>query len=313
MLTALTSEVDSLFERQLNDWELARENYTALQNVRLKIIPFTDYDIIVQFNPKRIISSSAKVDHQSISKRPCFLCGINRPIQQIGITWKDDFVLLVNPYPVFQRHLTIPTFQHQPQHILHRFGMLLQFAKDLPQFSIIYNGPECGASAPDHFHFQAIQRGVLPIEPDFTARRNCLLQSNINGMEIFTWDNYLRKMITIYGSDQAALENIFDKLYGLLAAVLPSDDEPMMNILTQFDDNNWIIHVFPRKQHRPRQYFEQGDKQLLLSPASIDMGGVLILPREEDFNKITKAAVIDIYEQVCVDDLFIHYLLQKLI
>ena len=313
MFTPLALALDSLVEGQLNDWELARENYSGLQNVKVKAISFKGYEILVQFNPKRIISSTAKVDVQSVSDRPCFLCSHNRPLQQQGIAYKKDFVMLVNPYPVFQRHLTIPSVQHLPQRIHHRVGIMLQLAKDLPPFSLIYNGPKCGASAPDHFHFQAIPRGVMPIENDFSAKKNCLFQLNLNGIEIFTWDNYLRKMITICGSDQVALEGLFGKLYGLLAAALPSDDEPMMNILTGYNQGNWVIHVFPRKQHRPRQYFASGDKKFILSPASIDMGGVLIMPREEDFNKITKEEITDIYKQVCVDDVFIHYLLQRLI
>jgi ATP adenylyltransferase/5',5'''-P-1,P-4-tetraphosphate phosphorylase II len=304
--------INSLFDNQLKDWELARENYAELKSVIVKSIAFKGHEIIIQYNPKRIISSSAKVDQQSISKRPCFLCDHNRPSQQHGITYRKDYRLLVNPFPVFKRHLTIPSVRHQPQFIRGKFGMMLQLAKDLQQFSIIYNGPECGASAPDHFHFQAIQRGVLPIETDFSAKNKCLFQVSINGLEIFTWDNYLRNAITITGNKIEAIEGLFIKFCALLGTTLQSADEPMMNILAQYGQDNWVVHVFPRKQHRPYQYFENGDKQLLLSPASIDMGGVLIMPREEDFNKITKATIVDIYNQVSIDDMLIQHLIQSL-
>jgi ATP adenylyltransferase/5',5'''-P-1,P-4-tetraphosphate phosphorylase II len=313
MFTADTLAINSLFDNQLKDWELARENYAELKSVVVKSIAFNDHEIIIQYNPKRIISSSAKVDPQSISERPCFLCDHNRPSQQHGITYRKDYRLLVNPFPVFKRHLTIPSIRHQPQFIQGKFGMMLQLAKDLPQFSIIYNGPECGASAPDHFHFQAIQSGVLPIETDFSTKNKCLFQGSINSMEIFTWDNYLRNAITITGNEILAIEGLFVEFCGLLATTLQSVDEPMMNILAQYDQDSWIVHVFPRKQHRPFQYFENGDKQLLLSPASIDMGGVLIMPREEDFNKITKATIADIYKQVSVDELLMQHIVQKLI
>jgi hypothetical protein len=312
MVTAGTFAIDSLFDQQLNNWELAQENYAGLQHVVLKTIPFKGHGIMVQYNPKRIISSSAKIDPHSISQRPCFLCEHNRPPEQQGINYKNDFIILVNPYPVFQQHLTIPTVQHQPQYIQGKFGTMLQLACDLPGFSIIYNGPECGASAPDHFHFQAIRQGVLPIENDFMEKNKCSFKGSINGMEIFTWNNYLRKLITISGNDVAALEGLFARLYGILARMLPAAGEPMMNMLAQCDHDNWIVHIFPRKQHRPRQYFETGEKQFLLSPASIDMGGILIMPREGDFKKITRADIADIYKQVCVDDVFIRVLLESL-
>lgn len=313
MITPLKSAVAALFEEQLRNWDLARENYAGLQNVKIRSVPFKDYRILVQFNPKRIISSDAKVDPQSISKRPCFLCGHNRPSQQIGIPYDDDFVILVNPYPVFNKHLTIPMVEHQPQFIQGGFGMMLQLARDLDGFTIIYNGPECGASAPDHFHFQAIQKGVMPIETDISVNDKCLAQGTIDGISFFIWNDYLRKLISMQGNDKTSLEDQFRRLYGYLAEVLPSGGEPMMNMLATFYQDSWTVHIFPRRLHRPKQFFEQGDKQLLLSPASIDMGGVLIMPREEDFNKISKADIEDIFGQVCVDDLVIQYLVKKLI
>jgi ATP adenylyltransferase/5',5'''-P-1,P-4-tetraphosphate phosphorylase II len=312
MFKALALAVDSLFESQLKEWELALKNYTGLQHIKVKSIVMKGFEVWVQYNSARIISSTAKVDPQSISKRPCFLCGNNRPIQQQSITYKNDFEILVNPYPVFQRHLTIPTIQHQPQYIPGKFGIMLQLAKDLPQFTIIYNGPNCGASAPDHFHFQAIPRGVLPIEYDFSAENNCRFEGEINKMEIFTWDHYLRKIITIRGIDSATIEGIFRTLLGLLGAIFPSDDEPMINILAAYDRNKWIVHVFPRKGHRPAQFFESGEKQIITSPGSIDLGGMVVMSREEDFNKITTADIASIFEQVCVEDTLIRYLVQKL-
>lgn len=312
MVNSEAFTIDSLFDQQLSYWELAHDNYAGLQNVVLKPMPFSGHGIMVQYNPKRIISSSASIDPHVVTQRPCFLCEHNRPPEQQGIKYRNDYIMLVNPYPVFRRHLTIPTVQHQPQYIQGKFGTMLQLAGDLPDFSIIYNGPECGASAPDHFHFQAIQRGVLPIETDFSAKKKCFFQGRFNGMDIFTWDNYLRKLITISGQDIVALENLFVRLYGLLATMLQSAGEPMINILAQYDHDNWIVHIFPRKQHRPRQFFETGEKQFVLSPASIDMGGIIIMPREEDFKKITRADIADIYKQVCVDDVLIGALVKSL-
>jgi len=307
-----TQAVDSLFESQLNDWELARANIKGLQNVRVKPLAFEGFEILLQFNPERIISSSAKVDPQSISARPCFLCENNRPPEQQGIRYRDNFILLVNPYPVFPGHLTIPTLQHEPQRILSKFIRMLEIARDLPQYTIIYNGPQCGASAPDHFHFQAVRKGHMPVEADFLMNIKCVFNYEKHGIGIYTWDNYLRRMITLRGQSISKLESLFNTIYALLTHVIPSDGEPMMNILAGYNQDHFVIHLIPRKLHRPDRYFAQGERQLLLSPASIDLGGVLIIPREEDFLKITTDDISDIFQQVGVDNELIQYLVHKL-
>jgi diadenosine tetraphosphate (Ap4A) HIT family hydrolase len=308
----LIQAVDSLFESQLKNWELARVNIGGLQNVKVKPIAFEGFEILLQYNPKRILSSSAKVDPPSISARPCFLCIKNRPPEQQGIRYMDNFILLVNPYPVFPGHLTIPTLQHEPQRILSKFTRMLEIARDLPQYTIIYNGPQCGASAPDHFHFQAVRKGHMPVEADFLKNIKCVFNFEKHGIGIYTWDNYLRRMITLRGHSISKLESLFNTIYDLLPHVVPSDDEPMVNILTGYNLDHFVIHLIPRKLHRPDRYFAQGERQLLLSPASIDLGGVLIIPREEDFLKITKADISDIFQQVGVDNELIQYLVHKL-
>jgi ATP adenylyltransferase/5',5'''-P-1,P-4-tetraphosphate phosphorylase II len=176
--------IDLFIERQLIEWEQAGENYAGLQKVMVRTIPFSGYEMLVQFNPKRIISSSARIDAKSISERPCFLCDHNRPFQQQGLPYENDYIILVNPYPVFRKHLTIPSVRHLPQSISGNFKVMLKLASDLPQFTIIYNGPKCGASAPDHFHFQAVERGVLPIESDFSSKRKVRPEGNLQGVTV---------------------------------------------------------------------------------------------------------------------------------
>jgi hypothetical protein len=291
---------------------LAADNYKGLQNTKVRKVTCNDHEIHIQFNPKRIISSSAKVDSKSISERPCFLCPDNRPVEQKGVLYRNDYVILVNPYPVFQRHLTIPSIRHLPQQINGNFSTMLSLAKELRNFSIIYNGPKCGASAPDHFHFQAIQHGVMPIENEFTSPK-VKLAGKWKDISVYIWNNYLRHLITIAGSDDVQLENVFERIVRLLNKAFHSDDEPMINILAQHDGNIWIIHIFPRKKHRPAQYYAQGDDQILLSPASIDMGGVIIVPREKDFNRLTGSDIADIYDQVSVDENLINEMVKRLI
>jgi hypothetical protein len=189
--------------------------------------------------------------------------------------------------------------------------MMLELARDLPQNTIIYNGPQCGASAPDHFHFQAIRKGSLPIEIDFVKAEPGKNRTEYQGVIIHTWNNYLRDLITLRGKDPAALESIFGRIYRSLQPEITAPEEPMMNILAGYYQDHWVIHLFPRKLHRPDRYFDTGEGQLLLSPASIDMGGVLIMPREKDFIKITREDIEDVYRQVCVGENTIKKLLNE--
>lgn len=297
----LTAEVKALFSEQLQEWELAAMNYRGLAHVRVKKFAYSGFEIRVQYNPQRIISSAAKVDQQSILARPCFLCTDNRPHAQRGLLFHRQFILLVNPYPVFPGHLTIPALQHEPQRILPNFTSMLEIARMLPPYTVFYNGPKCGASAPDHFHFQAVPRGNMPLENDFSAGRQVVRAGKKNGISMYTWHNYLRNMITFRGKDIAFMERAFQEIYDFLAAG-PDSEEPMLNILAGFTRDTFIVHVIPRRLHRPDRFFMRGEEQLLLSPASIDLGGVLILPREEDFEKISPGDVSDVLQQVCADE-----------
>jgi hypothetical protein len=297
-----SEKVSDLFSSQINDWELARVNYGQLERVKTRKLDFEGFEILVQFNPGRMISSSAKVDAKSIEARPCFLCGINRPSQQSGVTFEKDLTILVNPFPIFSRHLTIPSDLHTDQRILQNFDAMLSLAEALPDFTIFYNGPQCGASAPDHLHFQAGNRGFLPIENDFSAGKFITLISSEPGVEIWHWSRYLRGIMTLRGSERRKLKNIFNHFFWRFSSFQPDKLEPMINILVYYDPDGWVIHLIPRKLHRPTQFFERGFGQILLSPASVDLGGVIITPREEDFVKLNASDVADIFSQVCINE-----------
>jgi hypothetical protein len=297
-----SQRIEDLFTSQLRDWELAGVNYSLLSKVRTKRLVLKGFELLAQFNPERMRSSAAKVDSKSIEARPCFLCSMNRPAVQKGVGFEDDLTILINPFPIFNRHLTIPSEKHVDQRIGTNFLSMLNLAEKLPGFLIFYNGPECGASAPDHFHFQAGNRGFLPVESDFASGRLAEKIYCENGIELWHWRNYLRGIMTIKGSASADLVFIFNNFYRKFSQIQPDKPEPMVNILAYYQDGFWIVHIIPRKIHRPVQFFEKGEKQLLLSPASVDLGGVIILPREEDFLKITENDVRDIFEQVCLTD-----------
>jgi ATP adenylyltransferase/5',5'''-P-1,P-4-tetraphosphate phosphorylase II len=302
----------TLISDQIAEWDLAAKNYGSLKTVKVKTFNFGDYHIDIQYNSERIVSSSAKVDAQSIEARPCFLCQKNLPSQQRCVSFDDKFLVLVNPFPIFPKHLTIPSVRHTDQRIIENIGMMLNLATKLEDFIVFYNGPKCGASAPDHLHFQAGNKGYLPIEVDFNNVKCCQKVRQIGSVIVSHWPNYHRGIITLNGKDKNDLSDCFNKVYSKLQILQPNEEEPMLNMLCSFDGSEWVLHIFPRTSHRPTQYFESAEKQLLLSPGSVDMGGVLILPREEDFIKITKEDVIDVLRQVCIDPLSVLEIINKL-
>jgi ATP adenylyltransferase/5',5'''-P-1,P-4-tetraphosphate phosphorylase II len=292
-------EAKKLLQSQLNDWGLARTNYEALKNVRTKEFRFDGFIIRVQFNPARILSSAAKVDAKSIQERKCFLCPDNLPKEQEGIPFGNDYQILVNPFPIFPEHFTIPAYEHAGQLILNRYGDMLDLAKSLDKYTVFYNGPGCGASAPDHAHFQAGIKGFLPIEEDMDSmpKETIYKAEEIN---VSVLRNYLRNCFLIETKDKEKAICFFNLLYSLLD-IKEDGKEPMMNIITWYENNIWYSCIFPREKHRPGCFFAEGDDNLLISPASVDLGGVFITPLEKDFDKITRENISDILKEICID------------
>ena len=308
-----SDRIDKLFSEQLQNWELAGNNYRGLSKVRVRKIALGGFEVLLQFNPARITSSSAKVDESHIKQRPCFLCRDNRPKEQKEIPFGDDMIILVNPFPIFRRHLTIPSRSHTVQRIIGSFGTLLSLSQAMHLYTVFYNGPRAGASAPDHLHFQAGNIGFMPVEPDFESRRFTKLVSSEPGLEIWKWEGYHRGLISLTGNDEAKLSSAFAKLFERLSLLQPERPEPMINILSAYSRDKWTVHIFPRKKHRPEQFFSSGADKLLVSPAAVDLGGVIITPREEDFEKISAGDVADIFSQVCLDDLEIDKVIKEII
>ncbi len=296
----LSSQIKNLLDSQIVDWELAKNNYKGLESVKVKDFSFDGFSIKIQFNPSRIISTSAKVDAKSIQERKCFLCKENLPKEQTGIDYKNEYIILVNPFPIFPEHFTIPKVDHKPQRIKENFEDILDLSKDLQdRYTVFYNGPKCGASAPDHMHFQAGIKNFMPVDYEFESIQKITL-SNSDNLKISYTENYLRNFISLESPDKYQITNAFNKVYDSIEHVEAKDDEPMMNVVASYQNDEWRIIVFPREKHRPSHYFEEGEKQILLSPASVDLGGGCITPREDDFNKITKRDIKDILTQVGV-------------
>lgn len=287
-----------LFDAQLDTWQLAQKNYEALKNVLCKEIRMDGFSFFVQFNPERIRSAAAAVDEESLKNRACFLCSENRPPEQIEIPFQSRYSLLVNPYPIFPQHLTIPDNKHLPQRIKGRMSEMLDLAHHLDDFVILYNGPKCGASAPDHFHFQAGNKGFLPIENDVKnySKQEILLQ-NEEGT-VYQLNDYLRKTIILKSKNKDWLLAQFEQLSQKLQTIHPEENEPMYNLISWHEKTTWTLVVFPRKAHRPHQFYETGEKQLLLSPGVVDFGGVIICARKEDYDRIDAYLLQDIYQQL---------------
>lgn len=305
----IKEELNNLLKEQLSNWELASKNFKSLSQVKTKTLEVEGIRYGVQFNPARITSSAAKVDVKSIQERKCFLCSENRPAVQKGIDF-DKYIILLNPFPIFPKHLTIPDRTHTIQKIEGRIGDMLELSKVLDEYVLFYNGPKCGASAPDHMHFQAGNKGFLPIEKDIDTISSELIIEE-KGVEVALLNDSPRNTIHMKGGNKDTLTAVFNKLYNTIPT--NSDDvEPMLNILAWYTETTWHIVLFLRKKHRPECYYKTGTERLLSSPASVDLGGVFITPIEEDFNKITGAKIENILSEVCLNKREVKNVLKQL-
>lgn len=292
--------VKKFFQEQLGEWPLAAKNYEALKTVQVKELDLGGFAVRFQFNPERIRSSAAKTDTKSIQERKCFLCPANLPAEQRGIPFGKDYSILVNPFPIFPVHFTIPVMAHTDQLIAGRYEDMLDLAEYLNDFVIFYNGPKCGASAPDHMHFQAGNKGFLPLEKDVrTVEKEIVIAED--DLLCYTLSAYARKVFVIESKNKGRAAGLFNRIYAALE-IKAGEQEPMMNIVSWFDDGKWISCVFPREVHRPQCFFAEGEKNILISPASVDLGGVCALPREEDFEKITGGDIKSVFKEICIDD-----------
>lgn len=273
----LQTEINKLFIQQQEEWEQLRNAVEQLDKIRVKAFSWGEkFTVGVQFNPARMTSTTAKTDKGEIEKRPCFLCETHRPVQQRGVPFLGKYIILCNPFPILRNHITIPIHSHVPQRIRNKTGDMLALAEELPDYIVFYNGPKCGASAPDHFHLQAGLKTPL------------LLQG----------DNVLRSCLTIESENRKEVEELFEDVYQYLKHCQTEEEEPMMNVIAFTGDNKYKLHLFPRRAHRPRHYYEEGSRQLLISPGALDMAGLIICVREEDFDKIERQDIEDIYAEV---------------
>ena len=294
-----------LIKSQRGTWKILSSNYNSIQHIRTKVIQFDSFSFVIQYNPGRYVSSSTLVDKQSIIDRKCFLCIENLPEEQEGIIIKN-YILLANPYPIFPEHFTISNLIHRNQSIKDSFGDLLFFSRILSKsYTIFYNGPQCGASAPDHLHFQAGSKNVMPLDSEFFNLKNKYgeILSKSNNCNVLAINDQLRKIISIEGDDENLIRNIFDLFYNEYSS--GSDAvEPLMNIICSFkEDKGWILNIMLRARHRPQEYYLEGEERILFSPAACDYGGLCITPLEKDFEKFDKGLLDKIFAETSIDDI----------
>jgi hypothetical protein len=280
-------DLEELFKRQARAWPQLAKGIEGLARATTRPVRIDWFDIFIRHIPHRVASTTASVDRESVAKRPCFLCAQNLPPEEEGLQFDEHFTIYCNPFPIVDRHLTIAHREHVAQRIANQFGNMLDLAAALPGYFVIYNGPECGASAPDHLHFQAGSRQLFPIEKD-TA-----------GLTAFTVPNYGRNVFVFRGRDRSALIDRMDQAIALLAESTGKRPEPLVNIAVFCERDEWVAYLFPRGKHRP-EVFHTGE--LTVSPASIDLCGIFVVPLAHDFERITGDAIAAIFREVTLPD-----------
>jgi len=290
MKSALAAGVERLIAEQTASWPLLASGVEGLRKALTRTERVAGRELFVRHIPHRIGSTTAAVDAASVARRPCFLCTANMPPEEKGLAFDEEFTLYCNPFPILEGHLTIVHRDHRPQRIAGFFETLLRLSEALPGFFVIYNGPECGASAPDHLHFQACSRALFPIERDSKETPGPCIP------------NYARQVLLLRHNDGAALQDRLQFAVDAIAEVAGAESEPLINIAAFHDEGRWTVVLFPRRKHRPRVY-ETGE--LTVSPAAIDLCGVFVVPVLSDYRRIRGADIESIFEEVTMpSDLF---------
>ncbi len=291
-----------LLSNQKKDWHELREGYESLKHTRERALSCRGFNVRLQYNPRRIKSSMAEVDKKNMTERQCFLCLDHLPQSQQGILYRNDYLILCNPMPVFSAHFTISHLDHRHQEIDESIDTFLALMEELgPSWMVLYNGPRCGASAPDHLHFQTAPSGQMPIEKEIQEEKRLTLMTQVDGGGLYHAKKLGREVILLEGDDPSIVGSAFKGFLNGLKMVLHIDEEPMVNVIGLYQENKWRLVFFLRRKHRPNAFFKEGDERMVVSPGVIDMGGLLITPVERDFNRLDTLAVESIYREVSLE------------
>lgn len=296
---------------QLSRWPLACENFRALKNVRVRQVDAGGLTVSLQFNPARMISSAAKLSKAEIAARRCFLCRENRPPEQVMLKFEGrkgkKYHILVNPYPIFPDHLVIAADRHTDQSILHRYVDMLDLARKYSRYTFFYNGPRSGASAPDHHHFQAAPNGLIPLLNDVddlfasSGQAPDILHPLVSqgDASLFHYRRFTTGVYVVRSQTSKSAAKLFYRLLDC-AEIPEGETEPLFNLFSYWKDGEFRSVVVFRSRHRSHHYFSDGPDHLTMSPGCADMGGVFIVPVEEEYNKMTPELLNEMIAEVSV-------------
>jgi len=293
----MVNEIEILLQNQIQTWPRLARGIQGLAKAQTRAVRIDWFDVFIRHIPHRAGSTTASVDAESIARRPCFLCSGNLDPEEQGIPFGKDYIIYFNPFPIVDHHLSIVHREHGLQHIAGEFGTMLDLAAALPAYFVIYNGPQCGASAPDHMHFQAGSRVLFPIEKD---------TAHIRGITV---PGYARNVFVFRDSDRGRLIDKLDGAVELLAQATGKRPEPLMNIAALHQNREWTVFLFPRSKHRPNVYYTG---ELTVSPGTIDLCGIFVAPFEKDFARISGQDITAVFKEVTLPDDVVHEVAAKL-
>jgi ribosomal protein S18 acetylase RimI-like enzyme len=302
-----------LLSDQRKIWQELREGYESLKNIRERSLDCKGFSIRLQYNPRRMKSSTAEVRKINSKERQCFLCLDRLPQEQRGILYRSDYLILSNPMPIFSSHFTVSHIDHHLQTIAEHIQTFLQLLADFgSDWTILYNGPKCGASAPDHLHFQVAPSGKMPIEKEIREEERLWLIKQVDRVLLYRVRDLGREVILFEGGDALAIERVLKDFLKALKKVLSTDEEPMMNIAGFYEERKWRLVIFPRRKHRPDVFSKDGDARVVVSPGVIDMGGLLITPVKRDFERLDASAVEGIFREVSLEGKVVERAIQEI-
>ena len=303
----LFEQITEMFSRELELRGRAFVNYGALDQVEVKDMTIDGFPAKLFFNPARVRSVMADVSPEALQKRACFLCPDGLEPLQLTTVWDSPtgqtYFIRVNPFPIFNHHFTISSAIHERQTFAPHMESMLHLAQAMPEMSIFYNGPMCGASAPDHMHFQAVPRHSMPIEDHFdTNYANAVL---VQEPDLQSHLATLEKVLSM-----ASIPENASQTGSLTAGATRTEEwEPRWNIISWYEPasspNSLIASspkfntiVFFRRESRPQCFFAPENERILFSPGTVEMGGIGIVANRESFDRITPEVLRSMIQEV---------------
>ncbi len=307
---SLSTLCRNLYESQKKNWQKFAAACRDLASVQTRELTGENYKIVLQYNSARAINSGAAVDAESIKRRPCFLCEHNLPEGQKGIQYRNQYLILCNPMPIFKNHFTVVGINHEPQEIALSLKSILKLAVDAaPQYAVFYNGPACGASAPDHLHFQMVPSDALPF---LKESKKLQLIKKISSVSVRVGKGLDRSVLVMESKNAGDLFEQFLNLLQTAQKILKTNHEPMVNIICGYKGNRWRLVVFLRRKHRPDSYFIKGEHRIFVSPGTVDMAGVVVTPLLDNYRRLDYNAVQSIYREVSLPENMMDSIIKKL-